>query len=69
MKRIKVVGKTLDLQILFCSFLVQDSSKEAMKLAKRGPKFPWGPMLEAFTVIMKSQNVSQKFGILTDLAL
>jgi hypothetical protein len=32
--------KNLDLQIRFYSFLVHDSSKEAMELAKKSPKFP-----------------------------
>jgi hypothetical protein len=40
MKGIKVVEKTLDLQIRFCSLLVHDSSKEATELAKKNPKFP-----------------------------
>jgi hypothetical protein len=46
----KSCRKTLDLQILFCSFSVHayDSSKKATKLAKKGPK------LEAFTVPLMS---------------
>jgi hypothetical protein len=32
--------KTLDLQIRFCSFFVQDSSTEATELARKSPKFP-----------------------------
>jgi hypothetical protein len=47
----KSCRKTLDLQICFCSYLVHDSSKEATELAKKGPKFPWGPKLGAFTVL------------------
>jgi hypothetical protein len=47
----KSCRKTLDLQICSCSYLVHDSSKEAMELAKN--KFPWGPKLEAFTVFFK----------------
>jgi hypothetical protein len=43
---------TLDLQIWFC-FLVHDSSKEATELAKKGPTFPLGTKLEAFTVLYK----------------
>jgi hypothetical protein len=30
--------------------LVHDSSKEATELARKGPKFPWGPKLEALMV-------------------
>ncbi len=44
--------KTLDLQTLFCSCFVPNSSKDANDLAKMGPNFPrWGAKLEAFTVI------------------
>jgi hypothetical protein len=42
--------KTLDLQIRFCSFFVDDSSTEATELARKSPKFPCGPKVEAFTV-------------------
>jgi hypothetical protein len=43
MKRIKFVEitrNTSDVQICFCSYLVHDSSKEALELAEKGPKFP-----------------------------
>ncbi len=43
----------LDLQIRFCSFFVHDSSTEATELARKSPKFPWGPNLEAFTVLSR----------------
>jgi hypothetical protein len=36
----KNVEKKSDLQIRFCSFLVQDSSKEATELAKKDQNFP-----------------------------
>ncbi len=52
MKRIKVVKKTLDLQIRFCSFFVHDSSTGATEFARKSPKFPWGPKLEAFMVVV-----------------
>ncbi len=42
--------KTLDLQIRFFSFFVHDSSTEATELARKSPKFPRDPKLEAFTV-------------------
>ncbi len=48
----KSCRKTLDLRIRFCSFPVDDSSKEATQVAKKGPKFPCGPKLEAFTVVL-----------------
>jgi hypothetical protein len=41
----------LDLQIRFYSFLVHDSSKEVTELANKGPKFPWGPRLQALRVV------------------
>ncbi len=44
-------SKTLGLQIRFCSFLVHDSSKQATELARKSPKFSWGPKLEAFRVL------------------
>ncbi len=46
----KSCRKTLDLQIRFCSFFVHDSSTDATELARKNPKFPWGPKLEPFTV-------------------
>jgi hypothetical protein len=49
-EEIKSCRRTLDLQIWFCSFLVRDSFKEATELARKGPKFPLGPKLEALTV-------------------
>ncbi len=36
--------------MLFCSFLVHNSSKEATELAKKGTKFPFGLKLEACMV-------------------
>jgi hypothetical protein len=42
--------QTFDLQSRFCTFLAQNSPKEATDLARNGPKFPWGPKLETFTV-------------------
>ncbi len=53
----KSCRNSLDVQIRFCSFLVHDSSKEATELAREGPKFPWGPKLEALTVASNSCNV------------
>jgi hypothetical protein len=38
------------LQSWFCSFLAHHSPKQAMDIARNGPKFPWVPKLEAFTV-------------------
>jgi hypothetical protein len=46
----KSCRKTLDPHIRFCSFFVHGSSTEATELARRSPKFPGGPKLEAFTV-------------------
>ncbi len=43
--------KNLDLQIRSRSFFVHDSSTEATELARKNPKFPWGPKLEALTVL------------------
>jgi hypothetical protein len=39
-KNNKTCGNTLDLRILFCSFLAHDSSTEATELARKSPKFP-----------------------------
>jgi hypothetical protein len=48
----KSCRKTLDLQIWFCSLLVHDSLKKKLQnVQEKGPKFPCGPKLEAFTVI------------------
>ncbi len=46
-KENKSCWRTLDLEIRFCSFFVHDSSTE---LARKSPKFPSDPKLEAFTV-------------------
>ncbi len=40
----------LDVQIRFWSFLVHNSPYEPTELARKGPKFPWGPKFETFTV-------------------
>ncbi len=47
----KSCRKSLDPQIRFCSFFVHDSSTRATELARKSPKFPWGPKLEAITVL------------------
>ncbi len=46
----KLLQKTFDLQTLFNSCFVQNSSKEATDLARIRPKFPWGAQLDAFAV-------------------
>jgi hypothetical protein len=48
--------KTVDLQIRFCSFFVHDSSTWATELARKSPKLPWCPKLEAFTVTLDLQK-------------
>jgi hypothetical protein len=53
----KSCRKPLDLQIRFCSFFVHDSSTKATELARKSPKFPCGPKLEAFTVRNKGECV------------
>jgi hypothetical protein len=45
MKRIKVVEN-----LWIYKRWIRDSSKEVTALAKKGPKLPQGPKLEAFTV-------------------
>jgi hypothetical protein len=40
MKIRKFVEKNKDLQTRFCSFSVHDLAKEAMDVARKGPKFP-----------------------------
>jgi hypothetical protein len=50
----KSCRKTSDPQVQLCSFLAHDLSKEATELAKKGPKFPWGPKLETFTVMFQA---------------
>jgi hypothetical protein len=47
----KSCRQAFDLQSGFWSFLAHNSPKEAVDLARNGPKFPWGPKLEAFTVL------------------
>jgi hypothetical protein len=46
----KSCRKPLDVQIWLCSFFVYDSSTEVTEVARKSPKFPRGPKLEAFTV-------------------
>ncbi len=48
----KIVEKLSDLQTRVWSFLVRDSYKETTDLARRGPKFPGCPKLDAFTVLV-----------------
>jgi hypothetical protein len=65
----KSCGKTLNLKIRFWSFLVHDSSKEATKLGRKGPKFRWSPKLEAFAVLYNNLIYSNLNSVLIGLGI
>ncbi len=60
----KSCRQTFDLQSWFCSFLAQNSPIDATDLARNGPKFPWGPRLEAFTARLTFPVLNSCFSLL-----